>query len=170
MSSGQDTRRNFQEWKVDIVYRQQDGACPKCGSSLENGFHRHHEDGDHSNNSVTNLELHCAECHRAEVRSGEGLQAHRDQEELVLGKLNTLITQGLNKEISGAAMERLIDAMTLSLRVSRNVNEMDLGIERPPTSIVLARRLAESRAFQDIYREGLRDGMRIRAENDNGSS
>jgi hypothetical protein len=154
-------RRDFPEWKVNAVYEAQDGCCYKCGATLEKGFHRHHRDGNPANNSIDNLELHCGECHKAEIRGGEGLAEHRKQEEIVLGKLNELIEKGLNKEISGAAMERLVDAMTLSLRASRQINGLNFTLESPPAVYTLAKRLADSKVIQDMYIRGLLEGIQI---------
>jgi hypothetical protein len=156
-------RREFQRWKVEKVYIAQDGACIKCGNSLEHGFHRHHKDGNPSNNSIENLELLCPECHRATL--GEAIIEHRKQEEKVLRDLNRLIDECFAGKISGSVVERMIEAITLSLKISRNLNKIDEGIESPPASIALLKRMQETKILQEMYLEGFKDGVRWMTNN-----
>lgn len=48
------------------VWKRQDGRCPMCGElfTAERDWHIHHQDGNHSNNSVSNLMMLHANCHR----------------------------------------------------------------------------------------------------------
>jgi hypothetical protein len=156
-------RRDFPRWKVEQVYIAQDGVCARCGNSLEHGFHRHHRDGNPLNNSIENLELLCPECHRATL--GDALIEHRKQEEKVLNYLNKLIDECFAGRMSGAVVERMIEAITLSLKVSRNLNKIDEGIESPPASIVLLKRMQETRMLQEAYLEGFKDGVRWLLQN-----
>ncbi|MBC7113354.1 MAG: HNH endonuclease [Candidatus Methanomethyliales bacterium] len=71
-------RKDFPSWKVKQVYLAQEGACPRCGSSLEYGFHRNHKDGNSANNEIDNLKLLCVECHRDTL--GASITEHRKQE------------------------------------------------------------------------------------------
>jgi hypothetical protein len=155
-------RKDFPEWKVEQVYIAQDGACIKCGNSLEHGFHRHHKDGNPANNSIVNLELLCAECHRATL--GEAIIEHRKQEERALNYLNKLLDECFAGKISGAVVERMIDAITLSLKVSRNLNKIDEGIESVPASIALIKRMQETKILQEAYLEGFKDGIKWLSE------
>ncbi|MCP8313119.1 MAG: hypothetical protein H3Z53_01940 [archaeon] len=156
-------RKDFPKWKVEQVYIAQDGSCLKCGNSLEHGFHRHHKDGNPSNNEVSNLELLCAECHRATL--GDAITEHRKQEEKVLNDLNKLIDECFAGKLSGATVERMMDAITLSLKVSRNLNKLDEGIESPPASIALLKRMQETKILQEAYLEGFKDGVKWLSQN-----
>ena len=155
-------RRDFPRWKVEQVYIAQDGVCAKCGNSLEHGFHRHHKDGNPANNSIENLELLCPECHRATL--GEAVINHRRQEEKILNDLNRLIDECFAGKLSGAVVERLIEAMKMSLKISRSLNKVDEGIESPPASIALLKRMQETRILQEAYIEGFKDGVRWLSE------
>ena len=151
-------RKNFPKWKVEAVYYAQDGVCARCGGSLEKGFHRHHKDGNPMNNSIDNLELLCPECHRATL--GDEIEKHRQMEARILEKLNTLIDYAFEGKLSGAQVERLLEAMKLALKISRKQAKYDEGLETPPASIVLLRKLKETKILQDIYLEGFKDGVR----------
>ena len=151
-------RKAFPTWKVEQVYIAQDGVCSKCSNSLEHGFHRHHKDGNHANNKIDNLELLCAECHRATL--GDALAEHKKQEERALSSLNKLLDECFAGKISGAVVERMIEAITLSLKVSRSLNKIDGGIESPPASIALFKRMQETKVLQETYLEGFKDGVR----------
>jgi hypothetical protein len=155
-------RKDFPEWKVEQVYIAQDGACLRCGNSLEHGFHRHHKDGNPANNSIENLELLCVECHRATL--GDSIIEHRKQEERALNYLNKLLDECFAGKISGAVVERMIDAITLSLKVSRNLNKIDEGIESVPASIALIKRMQETKILQEAYLEGFKDGIKWLSE------
>jgi len=157
--SDKSERKDFEQYKVDIVYRVQDGSCFKCGNSLKKGFHRHHKDKNNANNSVDNLELHCAECHRAE--KGEAIEKHRKQEQKILDDLNKLLELGFKGKLSGANMERMLEAMTTSLKVSRNVNRMDVGIEYPSASLTFGTRIKEIQTMTDYYLKGLHEGISL---------
>jgi len=151
-------REDFPKWKVEQVYIAQDGVCVRCGNTLEHGFHRHHKDGNPANNSIDNLELLCPECHRATL--GEAIVEHRKQEEKVLRDLNRLIDECFAGRISGAVVERMIEAITLTLKISRNLNRLDEGIESPPASIALLKKMQETKILQEAYLEGFKDGIR----------
>ena len=150
-------RKDFPEWKVTAVYVSQDGACLRCGRSLADGFQRHHKDSNRSNNSVENLELVCVACHRATFAK-DSIDKHRDQERYVLDKLNTTIQNALDGKVAGAVVEKLVDACTMSLKVSRQVNELDQGVEYPPASIGIFSKFKEREAQLDSYVEGFRAG------------
>jgi len=165
-------RKDFPHWKVEAVYIAQDGVCARCGRPLEHGFHRHHKDGNPTNNDIDNLELLCPECHYATFKGAkkEALERHRKQEEKVLSDINRLIDEAFAGKVSGALMERLLDAMKLSLRVSRKLAGLDEELESVPASIVMLKRMEETRILQEKYLEGFMDGAKsirehIREEN-----
>ena len=151
-------RKDFPRWKVEQVYIAQDGVCVRCGNSLEHGFHRHHKDGNPLNNSIENLELLCPECHRATL--GDAVAEHRKQEEKILNDLNRLIDECFAGRLSGAVVERLMEAMKISLKISKSLNKIDQGIESPPASIALLKRMQETRMLQEAYLEGFKEGVR----------
>jgi hypothetical protein len=155
-------RRAFPQWRVELAYIAQDGVCARCGNTLELGFHRHHKDGNPANNSLENLELLCPECHRATL--GEAYKRHREQEERALSYLNKLLDECFNGRLSGATVERLVDAITLSLKISRSLNKLDEGIESPPPTIALLKKLQETRILQETYLEGFKEGVKWMAE------
>jgi len=164
--SSKGERRDFPQWKVDLVYIAQDGVCTRCGGTLAHGFHRHHKDGNPHNNSIDNLELLCAECHRATL--GDKYKAHVEQEKRVLENLNKLIELGFEGKLSGANMERLLEAMTLSLKVSRQINELDKGIEYPSPWLVFGQRQGELARITEAYLNGLREGIKLAEAAKNG--
>jgi hypothetical protein len=153
-----DERRDFPKWKVELAYIAQDGVCTRCGNTLEHGFHRHHKDGNPLNNTLENLELLCPECHRATL--GEAYKRHREQEERALNYLNKLLDECFNGRLSGATVERLVDAITLSLKISRSLSKLDTGIESPPPTIALLKKLQETRILQEYYLEGFKEGIK----------
>jgi len=127
----QEDRRDFPEWKVKAVYLKQDGACAKCGCSLADGFHRHHMDGDHSNNSLDNLQLLCPDCHYVTFCS-EKWNAHKDVEREVLETLKKALLSATDKELSGAALERIVETAVKVLQVSRREKGLNKPMERLP--------------------------------------
>jgi hypothetical protein len=50
--------------------------------------------------------------------------------------------------------------MKISLKISRSLNKVDEGIESPPTSIALLKRMQETKILQEVYLEGFKDGVR----------
>lgn len=152
----QDDRKDFESWKVDEVYKLQDGCCPKCGGTLHKGFHRHHKDGNHSNNSIENLILHCPSCHRGETN----VKAHKEQEQRTLDNINKLIDESFETKMSGSTLQQLVEAMGMSMRISRSVNDLDVGIEYPSANITYARKMRAQEAQFQTYIEGFRDGCR----------
>jgi len=72
----------------------------------------------------------------------------------------------LCRKLSGATVERLIEAMKTSLKISRSLNKIDQGIESPPASIVLLKKMQETKMLQEAYLEGFRDGVRWMIKDD----
>jgi len=159
----QDTRKDFKKYVQDAVYEIQDGLCQNCGAGLEQtGYHVHHLDGNHSNNAFDNCVLFCPRCHYTTYGTENPYTTHQVQEARILDKLNDLIEQALdpNTKISGASMEKLVDAMSLSLKVSRNVTDVDYGREYTPASVKMQRKIAEQSALADSYMGGYMDAVR----------
>ena len=174
----QDTRKDFSQYQIDIVYNLQDGSCPKCGAGLEQtGMNRHHKDKDHTNNSISNLELLCPRCHHALSGLSNPYTRHKQQEELVLSKINDIVQQILspqtvevvdgkgNKttkvlELSGVILDKLVDSLTLSLKVSRNVTDVDYGREFTPNAIKIQRKMMEAEVSGESYMSGYMEGVK----------
>ena len=121
-------RKEFEPWKVEIVYKLQDGCCVKCGNTLLAGFHRHHKDGDNTNNAVENLELYCMVCH-----GSEQWNTLQEQKKKHIGELNSLIRKGIEGGVAGAVLDKLLDAIKLALSLERQVNGLE--VEEVPASV-----------------------------------
>jgi hypothetical protein len=149
---------------------EQEGVCgnPKCNNPLANGFHRHHNDTDRSNNDRTNLVLLCPTCHFATFGDDNPLVAHKDVERDVLEKIGKMIEAGINKEISGSHMEKILDGCTRSLQISRREKDIDAQLEYPPASVRALTRMkqieTEQNIFHDGYMKGLERGLSLRGE------
>jgi len=145
-------RKDFEQWKISMVYNLQEGICLKCGRPLGRKFHRHHKDGNNSNNSLENIELHCAICH-----GGEAYKTHIKQKKLVLGDIGALI-QGLNeKTISGSAGQVELESIKLKLKLIEQVYPDDL--EGLPVEIRVKNYLIGSGLLLKAHEKGYREGM-----------
>ncbi len=169
MSDTEDTRKDFADWKVAVVYMAQEGVCINsdkpdgCGNTLANGFHRHHKNGNNADDSVQNLELRCPECHHATYTGAKqkNLAAHRRQERKIFGQLNSMIAQmtGSESKIAGATAERLLEAMSLSLKMSKQMNHIGDDLEYPPPSVSLFKKMLEEDTLKDTLLEGYKLGV-----------
>jgi hypothetical protein len=161
---GQQDRKDFKDWQVVAAYMAQEGICgnPECGNPLDRGFHRHHLDGDHTNNKIENLRLDCPECHRATLKGPkkDALDEHRKHEKYVFTRVNEAIDQTLAGKLSGASAERLLDAISLSLKMSHSVNGIDNDIEHIPLPIRMTIKQAERDVIIGGYVEGFKDCMK----------
>jgi len=128
MSKEEKLRKDFSMWKVEEVYKLQDGCCKKCGNTLTMGFHRHHIDGNKSNNSIENLELLCMTCHGSEAWNT--LQKQKEQH---IKELNELIKKGIEGKVAGVVLDKLLDAIKLALTLERQVNGLE--VEEPPVNV-----------------------------------
>ena len=75
----------------------------------------------------------------------EAVINHRKQEEKVLNDLNRLIDECFAGKLSRAVVERLIEAMEMSLKI----------------------RMQETRMLQEAYLQGFKDGVRWMINNRN---
>jgi len=145
-------RKDFEPWKVATVYNLQEGICFKCGKPLGKKFHRHHKDGDNSNNSIDNLELHCASCH-----GGEAYVTHIKQKKAIIGNIGALI-KGLNeKTISGSAGQVELESIKLKLKLIEQCYPHDL--EELPIEIRVKNYLVGSGLLLKEYEKGYKEGM-----------
>lgn len=130
---------------------------------LNNGFHRHHKDGKHENNTYENLELLCIECHHAQ-KDVEGLslfEQHRVVEREVGDLVRRMINEAFDKKMSGANMERMLQGFSQMLSISRNEKGLNLEVEYPPADVKL--QLSKNIQEQNLeeYMRGIRDGIRM---------
>jgi len=149
-------RKDFEPWKVEVVYNKQEGICAKedCGNSLAYGFHRHHKDGKASNNSVDNLSLQCPRCH-----GGEAFKSLITRKERYLEETDAILEMAKSGKMSGALADKLTDLIKLGLSLSSQVHGYE--VEKPPASIRIKNQLLTSGALLERYEAGYRDGMRI---------
>jgi hypothetical protein len=151
-------RKDFPQWKVEIVFRMQDGVCSRCSNPLAaTGFARHHKDGDNSNNSVENLELLCPSCHHSEQFKTLQLQKEKH-----LKELETLTAKGMQGEIAGAVLDKLLDSIKLALSLERQLYGTD--IEEPPVAIRTENYLTSSGLLMKEYERGFYVGLEKGAE------
>jgi len=62
-------RKNFSEAFKKLVRKSQNHKCIKCKEKLEEGaIEYHHIDGNRSNNSLSNCEALCSNCHSKKTR------------------------------------------------------------------------------------------------------
>jgi len=145
-------RKDFKKWITDIVYEQQNGLCSKCGRSLEQGFHKHHKDGDASNNSVENLELLCPECH-----GGEQYKTLQQQRIKHLQQIEDIIGLASSGEVSGAVVEKITELIKLGLSLE---NKIYNDVELPPVNIRLQTNIAIQQMLLKEYQRGFEDGLK----------
>lgn len=145
-------RKSFEPWKVSIVHNMQEGICRKCGRPLGKKFHRHHKDGDNSNNSLDNLELYCASCH-----GGEAYTTHIKQKKAIIGNIGLLIEGLNNKTISGSAGQVELESIKLKLKLIEQCYPHDL--EELPVEIRVKNYLVGSGLLLKEYEKGYREGM-----------
>jgi cytochrome c553 len=150
----QETRKDFKAWATAIVYNVQQGSCFKCGKPLGKRFHKHHKNGDHSDNSVENLELLCASCH-----AGEAYKTHIEQKKQALGNVEALIDKAIKGEVSGAATEKAIEAIKLQLSLIEQCYPSEL--EELPPEIRTRNYLVGSGLLLKEYEKGIRKGVNM---------
>jgi hypothetical protein len=145
-------RKDFKKWVTDIVYEQQQGLCAKCGRSLEQGFHKHHKDGNASNNSVENLELLCPECH-----GGEQYKTLQQQRIKHLQQIEDIIELASSGEVSGAVVEKITELIKLGLSLENKVYN---DVELPPINVRLQSNIAIQQLLLKEYQKGFEDGIK----------
>lgn len=150
----QDDRKDFKPWVVAIVYNEQQGVCAKCGNPLKSKYHRHHKNGDHADNSLENLELHCTACH-----SGEAYITYLNQKKQALGNVEALVHKITKGEISGSAAERGVEAIKLQLSLIEQCYPTEL--EDLPVEIRTRNYLVGSGILIKEYEKGVRKGVNM---------
>lgn len=148
----QDTRRDFDKWAVELVYKNQDGCCANCGNPLANGFIRDHVDGNHSNNTIGNLRLLCPRCDETEYHKTLFKQLEDSKR-----SVDTLIKRAAEDNISGAVLDKALDAIKLSLSLNNQIYGYD--IEKPPAAIQAEQYIASSRILLEQWEEAYKLGI-----------
>jgi len=157
-------RKDFPQYIIDICYEKQQGQCNSCGNAINKGFYRDHIDGDHSNITLKNLQLLCGDCHRTKTSQDaqEKWKNHKAQEQRVLNSLNKLIDEVFTTgKLGGPILERMETLLMDSLKVSKSLNEIDKGMEYPPSRILMAQKIAESKMTTEAYVKGVMEGAQI---------
>jgi len=147
-----DKRKDFEKWKVELAFRKQDGACLKCGKPLGKRFIRDHKDGDPSNNSVENLRLYCATCN-----AGEQYKTLVKKKKQALKDVEGAIQLSLEGKLSGAAADKLLDAIKLGLSLSEQLYGGEL--EKVPVAIRMENYLVSSGLLLKEFERGFKEGM-----------
>jgi len=168
-------RKDFPEWAVDKIYIEQDGVCTNtkegvvCNNPLVNGFHRHHKDGDSSNNSPDNLQLLCLECHFATFKEPNPLDDHRKlQNEMgeQIGKLLEMVLTG--GKMTGSTFKEVMGGIHTKLGLSWK--QIKPYIEYPSPTLTMLRDMQKNKIVQDAlvegYKEGIKIGIQIRKDTD----
>lgn len=145
-------RKPFGMWNIAIVYDLQEGLCKKCGKPLGRRFHRHHVNGEPSDNSVKNLELYCSACH-----GGEAYVTYMDKKKAIMGDVGALISKATEGQLSGAAADKILDAIKLQLSLLNEVYDPEL--EQIPLEIRTQRYLESSGLLLKEYERGIHKGI-----------
>ena len=154
-------RRSFSEKQIRMVFEAQGGLCanPECRRDLRvTGFHVHHKDGNPNNIRISNCELLCPECHHQTFGKKDEFSELTDQ---AIENLKVLIEKGLSKELSGAHMERILDAIELLQKLA--YHRYREGAQKIPPSEEELRKQIETDIYLEAYRKGFEEGLRIGA-------
>jgi hypothetical protein len=129
---------------------------------MDEPFQIHHKDKDHSNNELSNCEALCIKCHHTTFGSDNPYTKHKIQEAMCLDTINQVLKQASdsNSKMSGATLEKLLEGITQSLKISRQATGLDYGMMRTPASINIERGYAESKAWGDAFNEGYMEGVK----------
>lgn len=153
-------RKPFTKKQKEEAYERQGGCCNNCGASLDvTGFEADHVDGDNSNNSTSNLALLCPDCNLAK---GKKSDEHKAIQLQAITDLQSLISKGLNKEVSGALAERILDGINALLKVSYQVHRIPRGIEKFSKSAEELRNDADVELYKRVYMSAWKDGWLAR--------
>ena len=162
-------RKDFPQFIVIAVYIAQDGVCGNtdangqriCFNPLSNGFHRHHNDGDHSNISKENCVLLCLECHyakKAKQTSGhDEWKRHKElQRKVIKGIFNTIGKLEEGKS-AGTTIERIFAGYELAITQSWNILKDE--IEYPDPIFSMYKNVIKDNILQAAMMEGYKMGM-----------
>lgn len=159
-------RADFPKWIVELKFNEQEGICANCGNSLAWGYHKHHKDGNRSNNNLENLELHCPRCHRAKSpeEAKKRYKAHEATLENEMVDLTRIIEGAFEGKLSGASIDKALETVIRRTSTSEKLMGYNEGIIPPPASFVLMRKMAEVEKVKDAYMAGIQEGIRMQLE------
>jgi len=147
-------RKGFEPWKVEIVYRSQDGICAndKCSRPLAGGFHRHHKDSDPSNDDIANLQLFCPRFH-----GGQQYETLMEKKGEFLTHTTDFLEMAKIGKLSGSLADQLKDLIKLGLSLSWQLYGDE--IEKAPAAIRINEQLLTSGILLKEYGNGYREGL-----------
>lgn len=151
-------RRDFKAWTVDLAYDIQQGCCAKCGASLEKGFEIHHKDGNPSNISIDNIELLCVRCHKSTFASTDW-EAYRKRLEKILNDIDRILELAFNGQLSGAVADKMVELEKVALKLTRELYGIYDSMHKPPVTVILERKFAETKILQQMFLEGWKQGI-----------
>jgi len=150
-------RRAFSTEQIRKVFEAQGGVCanPECRKDLRvTGFHVHHKDGNPNNIRISNCELLCPECHHQTFGRKDEFSELTEQ---AIENLKVLIQKGLNRKLSGAHMERILDAIDLLQKLA--YYRYREGAQKIPPSEEELRKQIEANLYLKGYVEGFKEGL-----------
>lgn len=166
-------RRNFPKKIVDKILEENDYCCMDCGSYLQQGYHKHHINGDSSDISEENCGILCTRCHRLKAGETKHIQLLRSKEAEFKQKLKSgideyesAIKRGIAGELSGSALKEIMSGIDKFIKQTwRYYDPVDY-----PTPLPLeVTKLMDLEAIENekrIYLEGFKDGARsVKSDN-----
>jgi hypothetical protein len=117
----------------------------------------HHKDGDRANNSEENLEFLCPPCHDAEL-----WKTLKQQRERHIEEIGDIIQKGIEGEMNGSVIEKLLDALKMTLGLERSI--CGFSLLEPPA--VARRRELEFIAQEKLseYLRGFKEALSLGVE------
>lgn len=154
-------RKNFSIAIINKKFEESGRACSKCGNPILHGFHAHHIDGDNSNDAEENCELLCKSCH-----GSEQYLTLQKQKAKAVENLDKLVATGLAKELAGAVIEKLLDAIKMELSLSSQLYEEEYFSGPPEIKLEYSYVIAENglKRYEEGYIAGLLKRMDLTPE------
>lgn len=157
-------RKGFPDWLVNSVYLSQDGICgnQSCNNPLSNGFHRHHNNNDRSDNKRENCQLLCLECHFATFAEGHRLynayNNHKNLQLKIMDAIMKVLADAEGKKVAGSKLDKMLDGYDRAVKLSWNANIRD-QVERPNPIFAAYTNMMKNNIVQDALMEGYRLGI-----------
>jgi hypothetical protein len=107
-------------------------------------------------------------CHYATYGKDNVWEQHKEVEREVFRQLNTMLEEALGGgKMSGASMERIIEAEMTKLKISRREKGLDIATEYVPASIKMASSIAQAEREGIIWKEAYLQGVKDATSNEN---
>jgi len=154
----QENRRNFSVKVINEVFEEQGRACAKCGNPILHGFHAHHKNGINSDNTKENCQLLCKSCH-----GGEKYATLQAQKQKVIESLDKLVQVGIEGKVSGASIDKLLDAIKMSLSLQGQLFEEEYFSSPPELRLEYSYVIAENglKKYEEGYLAGLSKNIEL---------